>query len=282
MDNLRSRYPKARITVLVRPYLRELARMIRSIDSVILYNDKVSAIKEIRNAKYDIVIDLHYDYKLESALIAYLSGAPVRVGFNWGGRGELFTHPVQMQQLTGKHMVDLCLEALRPLDAPSIVKDPRIDGSIPSGAGRKMVAIHPGGYYPSQRWPTERFAALARLLVDEMKEAVILIGGPDDKQLVREIIPEIGERNVRFIYPGMKDMALILKECKVLICNNSGPLHFAQALGVPTVSTIGPTDRTLWWPRGDNAIVVDRGNDVMKISVDDMYEAVKRAVGRRL
>jgi ADP-heptose:LPS heptosyltransferase len=280
IDSLKLRYPKARITVLVRPYLKELSGMIKSIDSVILYDDKIRAIKEIRREKYDIVFDMHYDYKLEPALIAYLSGARERIGFVWGGREALFTHSVKPQALPGMHMVDLCLELLRPMNIPAVVTDPRIEVPQPSGSTHKMVAIHPGGYYPSQRWPSGSFAALARLIVDEMKEDIVIIGGPDDKELVRDIINEIGERNVRFTYPGMKDMALILKECKVLICNNSGPLHLAQAIGVPTVSTIGPTDRTLWWPRGENAIVVDRGNDVTKITVDEMYEAVKQVVGR--
>jgi ADP-heptose:LPS heptosyltransferase len=280
IEDLKLQHPKARITVIVKPYLRELAGIIRSIDKVIIYESFFVTMKEMRKKQYDIVIDMLCDYKLTSAALAYMSGAPVRVGFAWGYRELFFTASIDHSKHQDKGYTALSLELLGLLNVPAVITVPKISLSETVSSGQKIVAIHPGGYYQSQRWPLERFAALARLLVDEMKEEIILIGGPEDKQIVRGIINEIGERNVRFIYPGLKDMALILKDCKVLICNNSGPLHFAAALGVPTVSTMGPTDRTLWRPVGDNAIVVDRGNDVTRISVDDMYEAVKKVIGR--
>ena len=61
---------------------------------------------------------------------------------------------------------------------------------------------------------------------------------------------------VTAVFPSMKDLAYLLSTCDLLICNNSGPLHLAAALGVPTVSMMGPTDPVLWRPNGDNQIVV--------------------------
>jgi ADP-heptose:LPS heptosyltransferase len=278
IDNLKLQYPRARITLLVKPYLEELASMIKSVNSVIVYEGYFTTVAKLKKHRYDIAIDMLYDYKLIPALLAYLSGAPVRIGFRWGFREIFFTASIQPQDLCDKHMVDLSLELLKPLGTPIVIKEPALKTGQPATQGKKMIAIHPGGHYPSQRWPAASFAELARKIMDELKEEIVFMGGDEDALFMDEIISAMGDRRFKLSLSGIKDMALLLEDCKLLICNNSGPLHLAVALGLPTVSTMGPTDPVLWWPRGTNSIVLKKDKKMEEITVDDMYEAVKKAL----
>ena len=72
-------------------------------------------------------------------------------------------------------------------------------------------------------------------------------------------------------------LATEIARLDVLLCNNSGPLHIAGALGVPTLSTLGPTNRAMWWPVGSEHEVVEAaGGDVGEIGIDAMWAAWER------
>jgi heptosyltransferase II len=281
IDNLRLKYPDARITLFVRPYLKEMAGMIKSATDVVIYEGNFSSIGRIRKERYDIAIDMQCDYEVTSAFLAYLSAAPVRIGFQWGYRELFFTGSVRPFDFPGKHMVELDLELLKLLKVPVKVTEPRIKLAQPLSEKKKMIALHPGGYYPSQRWPKEFFVQLARKIMDEMKEEIVFLGGPDDAVLMDDIVNDMGDRKYKILVSGVKDMAHILEDCKVLVCNNSGPMHLAAALGVPTVSTMGPSDPVLWWPRGSNNVVIRKTGSVERITVDEMYDAVKKVTAHK-
>ena len=256
IDSLRAAYPAAKIDILVRPYLLGLAGMIKSIDNFIAYNGAFDALLRMPDRKYDVVIDMLRDYKIEPALVSLFSKAPVRIGFKGGFREVLFNRPVDQFEGSGKSMVDLGLELLKPLNVPASVTIPRLDAGNRPAKERLTIAIHPGGHYESQRWPPARFALLVRKILERYGAKVVIIGGPDDRETAGRIIRAVDNSNVKAVFPAMKDLAHLLSSSGLLVCNNSGPLHLAAALGVPTVSMMGPTDPVLWWPNGDNQIVV--------------------------
>jgi len=256
IDSLRAAYPDAKIDILVRPYLLGLSGVIKSIDTLIAYKGAFDAFRRIPDRKYDVVIDMLRDYRIEPALVSLFSKAPIRIGFKGGFREVLFNRPVDELKNSGKSMVELDLELLKPLNVPASVTVPRIDAG--KGAAKEIltIAIHPGGRYESQRWPPARFALLAGKILEGYRASVVIIGGPDDRETVERIIKAVDNSNVKAVFPEMKDLAYLLSASNLLICNNSGPLHLAAALGVPTVSMMGPTDTVLWWPKGDNQIVI--------------------------
>ncbi|MEK7846329.1 MAG: glycosyltransferase family 9 protein, partial [Nitrospinota bacterium] len=91
-------------------------------------------------------------------------------------------------------------------------------------------------------------------------------------------------------HTGLRVFISLLSHCHLLLCNNSGPLHIATALKIPTVSTMGPSVPYLWWPAGENNIVLRKeiecspcnkglcsGHECMElITIDDMMEAVEK------
>jgi lipopolysaccharide heptosyltransferase II len=255
IESLRRYYPEARISILVRPYLAGLAHLIGSIDEVIQYDGFIKTAKRLRSEKFSIAIDMLCDYSLRPALLAYLSGAPVRVGFEGGYRELLFTEAVRSGGRP-RHMIEINLDLLAALGVPAVEKMPRLTLKGIEKGPERIIAIHPGGYYPSQRWPAEKFAEVGRRVLEAFDVSIVVLGGPDDSASVNEIIARISDRRARAVSVDLEGFALMLARASLLICNNSGPLHLAAALGVPTVSTMGPTDPVLWWPKGDNQAVV--------------------------
>ncbi|MFH1073948.1 MAG: glycosyltransferase family 9 protein [Candidatus Firestonebacteria bacterium] len=251
IDSLKSEYPDAKITLVVRPYLKELAEIISSIDNVYLYGSFVKAVKELRKEKFDLAFDLLNDSKLKPAMLTFFTGAPVRVGFKWGFRELLFT--LSAEGSVGGTMVKRTLELLKTLKISPKVTIPVINRKP---AKKEFVAIHPGGYYPSQRWGTEKFAKLSIKIADELKAKVIIVGGPGDRKIVEEITKIADNSSVASRVTGLNELVTILSRSKVLVCNNSGPLHLASALSVPTVSTMGPTDPVIWTPVGEKNIII--------------------------
>jgi len=256
IDSLRAAYPASEIDVLVRPYLADLAGMVKTINNVIVYRGKFDAFRGLPARQYDVVIDMLRDYKIEPALVSLFSKAPISVGFKGGFREVLFSRCIDEFKGSGKSIVDLNLELLKPLNVPVSATIPKLDIGKSAAEKGMVIAIHPGGYYESQRWAPDRFAALAEKILEKYSAKVIIIGGPDDRETVERIIKVIDNSDVSAVFPAMKDLAYLLSACSLLICNNSGPLHLAAALGVPTVSMMGPTDPVLWRPKGDNQVVI--------------------------
>jgi heptosyltransferase-2 len=255
-DNLKAAYPTAKIDLLVKSCLADLAGMAKSIDEVIVYEGLADALRRLPNRKYDVAIDMLRDYRIEPALIALFSKAPVRIGFKSGFREILFTHPVDDLKRSGKDMVELNEELLKPLNAPVKVTVPKLD--IGKGAAKEglTIAIHPGGHYQSQRWAADKFKSLAEKILERYNAKVVVVGGPDDREAVGHIVNNIKSGDIRPSFPSIRELAYLISGCDLLVCNNSGPLHLAAALRVPTVSLMGPTDPILWWPKGDNQAVI--------------------------
>jgi heptosyltransferase-2/heptosyltransferase-3 len=125
------------------------------------------------------------------------------------------------------------------------------------GTAAPRVAVHPGGHFPTQRWAPERFAEVITGLTERTGATCLVLAGPGEESLVERVVaatPDalaVGDLSVR----GM--MALIAA-CDLFIGGNSGPLHVAGALGVPTISVMGPTDPARFAPRGPADRVVRR------------------------
>ena len=256
IESLRRYYRDAKISVLVRPYMADLARMVGAIDEVIVYDNFMSTAGRLRREKFSVAIDMLCDYTLRPALIALFSGAGTRIGFDEGFRGLLFTDTIKDPLRRPRHMVDINLDVLGPLGVPIADTTPHI--ALPADGLKRdnIVVMHPGGHYESQRWPAERFAALAENIAKAYDVDVVVVGAPGDKALTEEVMSRLDRDNVRAVSTDLKELVQIVAGAALLISNNSGPLHLAAALGIPTVSTMGPTDPVLWWPRGQNQHVI--------------------------
>lgn len=112
-----------------------------------------------------------------------------------------------------------------------------------------LIAIHCGGhYFTRKRWPTKNFIELIRILKLKTAVQVVLVGGNEDIEnslIIRSAVP--GVISAAGILK-LSQSAALLKRCRLLIGNDSGPLHLGAAVQVPTLGLFGPTDPLQFYP----------------------------------
>jgi heptosyltransferase II len=271
IEALKRNYPGSEITVLLRPQTAALLENNPHVDRCVILDagagpaEQYRILQDLRRRRFDLAVDPCVDWKLSTALIAWLSGAQCRIGYPCGGREAFFTtiagHPGNHA-----HMAEVILGTLMPLGIDRTNPQPRLyltDEERKQAAGwlvertggvKPLIGIHPGAYYATQRWLPEHFAVLA----DRLQESfdVVLFGGPADEGIVHRIQSLMSGRTLKVVTPDIRWFAALLSSCRLFVCNNSGPLHVASALGIPTVSIMGPTVKELWSPLGEKHAVL--------------------------
>jgi len=301
--------PQSHLTAFANSYIQDILERIDGLDNLVIYEkgssffQRAKAARKLHSRQFDLAVDLTCDYTFEGGLWAYLSGAKYRVGYNTNQRGFLFNRPVKHDK-KNVPAVDEILSILKSMNLETRDKSLRLSASTEAKEtiklllrekgikkGDLLIAIHPGGHYPTQRWLMERFAELADRLIKKYGAQIILIGGPKEEELATEIKKNMSNTPLIFLSQPVKNLLALIQTCHLLICNNSGPLHLAVALDTPTVSTMGPTIPERWWPYGDKHIVIRKNlscmpceegscrlktHDCMRlISVDEMLQAVE-------
>jgi heptosyltransferase-2 len=202
-----------------------------------------------------------------AALPAALARVPVRVGFSSEARALLLSHPVRgWKPLREAHRTAWFGALLRPFGLPPPQAPWRLepppaglaaaDDLLASAPGRRpgkpWVALEPGGAYgTAKRWPEDRYAALARRLVADGDADVAVVGSPEMAPLARRVAAAAGVPVL--VAAGRTDLpalAGLLARARVLVSNDTGPLHLAAALGTPVVALFGATDPAVCGPRG--------------------------------
>lgn len=205
---------------------------------------------------------------LRSAALARLARIPRRVGYRDGWR-SLYTE--SRPRPAGGHEIDRLL-ALADQPAPrSTLPSLTLTAADVEAAAQWMgaatvaspfVALAPGSIWGSKRWP--HYAELARRLAQHVD--VVLVGGREDVALGQMVAAAVargeGRRKTVSACGGLtlRQSAALIQRAGVLVTNDSAPLHFAQAVGTPTVAIFGPTIPAFGFgPRGprDRALGVD-------------------------
>lgn len=273
LRRLKQAFPGARLTVVVSPSNQELLRHNSDVDEVFVYRGFGSYLRFVARHHFDLAIDpFHNNHQLLPAFMTLLTGARHRIGFALAGREVFFTRPApsyddnkSFQQLMQLLLTNLDITetttkeagAAIPLLPLSPEERQEAEAMTAPLLGKQLIAIHPGAFYPSQKWPLARFTEVARelsrrgfgvLFFAPAKEfsdfAPARLGDDSGILLIREA--------------SLRQCIAMLSRCELLICNNSGPLHLAWALGIKTVSLMGPTVPAVWWPQGQGHKVLRR------------------------
>jgi lipopolysaccharide heptosyltransferase II len=277
---LRANYPGARIALLAKSYAKDLLFNSGLVDEVIpfdfpwtAFNGKLSPgkyvprdfrqlIRELRARDFDVSLDARRD--IRSNAITYLAGARRRIGYDFGGGAHLLTD-VLPSGTQNEHKVSDWLALLAPLGlknqvafAPSLTVTEaekasarRRIGMLGLSTERPIVGIHPGASNPVRRWNPERFAAVIDLLVEERGVQVLLFEEKEGDS--NEITPR---HWVRRIKTDLRCFMSLVTQCDLLLCSDSGPMHIANALGVPVTALFGPQRQEWYGPRGERDRVV--------------------------
>lgn len=264
---LRRRYPRARMTILAKPWVADLYGREPFCDRLIAWRGyQWAAIQQLRQEHFDCALLLQNAFGAAAAV--WLAGIPVRIGYARDGRGLLLTHAVRVPRGNEipPHESYYYLELLRraalidePLPPEPLI---RLEGHLASRENpENRIGVSPGAAYgTAKRWPAERFASAASQLAREMGAAVSVFGTPDERDVTAEVSRLIGaagiaceDRGGRTTLAGFMDE---VSRCRVMLTNDSGSMHIASALGVPTVTIFGATNHITTGPTGPLARVV--------------------------
>ena len=257
LTDLRAYYRHARITVLAPSQPLSVLHAHPAVDRLLAL--EAPRLPDEVRGRFDLVLDLTPDATLVGARLAKATGAPWRAGFRAAGREVFFTLPSPPARRE-RHIVDLNGDLLTALGIPAPTRVPVLHltpaerkaaeaRTMALGAASPRVVVHPGGHYPSQRWAPERFAEVIARLTESHGAACIVVSGPGEERLAERIARLTPDA----LLPGPLDvrgLMGILALADLYVGNNSGPLHLAAALGVPTLSLMGPSDPRRFAPRG--------------------------------
>jgi heptosyltransferase-2 len=279
IQTLKERFPLSSIDVVVVPRTSEIFSNHPAISTIHTYDKNgkekgISAFWNLRNKlyrnAYDLVMVPHRS--LRSALLAWFLKSRMSIGFNRSTGRIMFTNVVRYEPLD--HEIDRNLALLSPLqlDAykdilPKVFpskEDIQIVNSllerIELSINHRIVTIAPGTIWFTKRWPADRFSALCELLSEEC-DSILLIGGKEDSNLCEEIIGSTRKKRI-LSFAGkltLLQSAELIRRSKVLISNDSAPMHLAVAIGTPVIAIFGATVPEFGFsPRGPRNIVVER------------------------
>jgi heptosyltransferase-2 len=259
---IRDRFPKAHIAVLAKPWVADLYRRENFADEVIQYDgSRWATARMLRPRKFDCAILLQNAF--EAALIAWLARIPVRIGYNRDGRRLLLTRavPVPKPGEIPRHQRFYYLELLR---RAGIVDTLPSSDAIRLDAGdhkqaRRMIGVSPGAAYgTAKQWLPDRFAEAAERLAQARGAEVALFGSSSERELCEQVAKLLNGRRVTN-YAGKTTLGEFIdlaSQCELFLTNDSGAMHIASALGVPTVAIFGATDDVATGPTGPLARVV--------------------------
>lgn len=310
---LRRVLPDANITLAIRPSAKGIFSEADFIDDVLVYDRRnalsvISQVREWRRRRFDLAV--LFQNAFEAALIPFLAGVPLRLGYATESRQAMLTHPLPLPDWrSSKHEVFYYLYLVTALEqlvtGTSTVCETDPDISLAISESRKteatellrsygvndeksVVAICPGSINSrAKRWPAERYAALADRLMDQQRQ-VVLIGSKDELEVTNEVTGRMRNRPVVMTGKTTLDqITAVLGNVDLVVTNDTGPAHIAAALGCPTIVIFGPTNPLTTRPFSFKAEVIRHPPDcapcmlrdcpidhrcMTAISVDEIFE----------
>jgi heptosyltransferase-2 len=265
---LRRVLPKAQITLAIRPSARGIFSEADFIDDVLVYDRKgplsvIPRIREWRRREFDLAV--LFQNAFEAALIPFLAGVPIRLGYATESRQALLTHRLALPDWrSSRHEVFYYLYLVTALEqilfGTSSLCESDLDATIHISENRKteasellhahgvredapVVAICPGSINSrAKRWPAEAYAALADRLIDSNRQ-VLLIGSKDEVDVSEAVTSRMRNRPVVLTgKTSLDQITAVLSAVDLIVTNDTGPAHIGAALGRPTIVIFGPTN----------------------------------------
>ncbi len=219
--------------------------------------------KGIRSLKFDAVLDLFGNPR--TAQMSFWSGAPVRVGFDIGGRSWAYNRlapPSSPALASGRRLVtEAFLDQWRALGYPAgggYRTSLKVTGEEKSHAGKllerarlrpgeKLAVLSPGASWPAKRWPLQRFVELGSFLQSNGIRPLYLLG-PKEGPLAGELESRMDKDWILVNQPSLRGLMAFIEAADLLVANDSGPMHVGPALGTPTLGIFGPGEPEIWFP----------------------------------
>ncbi len=271
LENLRYIYPQAHIGIWCKSHLRTLFKAYSKIDQVIIYPTSVfSLLRSCLKLRYFSACIL-LPNSFSSALSAFFTGIPQRIGYATDGRDLLLTQRYPPPEQEALHQIDYYLHLLKCMGykvkhcIPTLNTLPEGEEEqkrlrLKYGWQRDYIVFAPGAAYgPAKCWPPAYFAELAKK-IKKTGQDVLILGTQKDNSIARKILQYLGD-NKKGIYnlTGLTSLAgamSIVKKSISVVTNDSGLMHLTAALKHPQIALFGPTNPKRTAPYGETTKII--------------------------
>ena len=314
---IRRTWPRARISILAKPWVAEVYRLCPDVDEIIPFEEpgrhagmpgKWRLAGDLRKYRFDCAVLLQN--AIEAAILTRLAGIPLRAGYNSDGRGALLTHSVRRTpEIRRVHQIDYYLAMVRAVGCVPADRDVRLSPGADYAVtaerlfvqyglqpNRPLIGMAPGAAYgPAKKWFPERFAGVVDRLIDDTGSQAVLFGSPGDRsstvavaQSARHPLIDIAGKT------NLKEAMAVIARCNLFLSNDSGLMHVAGALGIPTIAVFGSTNPAATSPVGEKSVVIHHDVEcspclkpvcptdfrcMEMIGVDEVYAAARKLLG---
>lgn len=322
---LRSNFPDSEISWLVEDKAKDIIMDHPDINEIIVFprrkwrqeifkinkikntlHDVISFYRRLRKERYDLVID--FQGNLKSGIMDFITRSENSIGFGKGYCKEfnhLFTKIHICPPGEKMHKIEKNLALLKGLNINAEYQNPelpvsKIDSESISGfihknikESKPIIIIHPctsefGSY---KQWPVDNYTMLADMILEAYDANVIFTWGPKEFDVVNEISSNMKHKALVACETGsIKLLIELLRHADMFVSGDTGPLHIASVLNIPTVAVFGPKDPAIYGPFNEKAIVVKKElpcspcekrtcydpQCMTSISPEDVFQAVEK------
>lgn len=278
-------FPSARITILAKPWVAPLFENHPAVSDILVFQKYDSVIKDlaeirsliesVKEKQFDLAI--LFQNAFEAAIIAYMGGVKYRVGFDSDGRGLLLTHAIKRtSEIFKVHQVEYYLSILKAVGLKAENRNPVIhiakdnllkaDNLLKLNGINKddfLLGIAPGAIFGNaKRWPPECFAEIGDLAAERWDAKTIIMGSKKEKYIGSIVTGLMRHNPLDFCgITSLEEAIALINRCDFFLSNDSGLMHVAAALGVPTLAIFGSTDHVATGPRGPKTGIVKHDID---------------------
>ncbi len=253
----------ARLVGIMRPYLADVLQGTDWLDEQWFFDPRAkdptlrcrSLVRRLRRERFDLAVLL--TNSLRSAAVAWLGGAKERIGYVRRGRGPLLSGRLYPRRQLDLPMVDTylalaeavgCLPQSRRLELATTEQDELSADAVFADLGlnrdRPPILLNSSGAYGAAKlWPVEHFGALARQIVDVLDRDVLVLCGPKEREIARQVVRLADRPRVVSMAEQPLDLGTskaCIRRGRLMVSTDSGPRHAAAALGLPVVTVYGP------------------------------------------
>lgn len=264
MKALKENFPDAELTVVAGPTAISLLECHELVDRAIPYFNKgvhkgavggAKIVLELRENKYDLAVDLR------NSMIPYVLRK----------RYKITAHHVHLKNRDEmkRHAIDRHLDVIEMAGIPAVTHEMSV--TVPEPAETKiaallekkglsdapLIAVYPGAGSPYKLYPVEKFIQVVRMLKEDNGNNFVVVGSEADRPVGDALAAEFDSGVVSLAGEfGLVELAALLKRSRLMISNDSGPMHLGVAVGTPVVAIFGPTNADRYGPRGEKHRIV--------------------------
>ena len=290
LEAIKKTFPSSSIAVLAKPWVLPLFENHPAVNEVISFkkgegaftgfSEILRTVSLIRKKRFDLAI--LFQNAFEAAALAFFGNVRYRIGYNTDGRGFLLTHSVlRTEEVLKFHQTDYYIYLLRAMGwQPDFTDhgnpDPRsgfpsvflareytekgriIIESNGMNTNDFLIGLNPGAIFGgAKRWPADRFAKIGDLAVENWGAKVLVLGSKNETDICRNLCSSMTRKALNLCGRTSLGEAMgIIGLCRFFVTNDSGLMHIAAALGVPTIAIFGPTDHVATGPRGPSTKII--------------------------